>query len=364
LEAGRDIGSVFFDLKKAFDTVPHKELLDKLQQLNVSSFILRWVRSYLTARRQKVVIGGEDSETIPVISGVPQGSVLGPLLFLIYIDDVARLPLSEGTSLVLYADDMLLYRAINSPEDFTILQEDINTVNNWVTRNYLKLNVAKCKFMHISRRRQCHPVPNLLLDGVHLERVTSFKYLGILLNEDLKWSSHVESVCNKARKILGLIYRRFCDADPSALLQLYLSLVRPHLEYGCHIWDPHLQKDRVLLENIQKFGLKVCARQWDLGYDELLTNFRVPTLQDRRLYHKLCNMYKIVNNLIFFPPSVFVPHHSSHRANTFVQPHAHTNAFLNSYVPNTISTWNSLPTEIIGQRSLCTFKSHLTNYLL
>ena len=106
LEAGRDISSVFFDLRKAFDSVPHRQLIDKLQQLNVSPLILRWVCSYLTARCQKVVIGGEDSETIPVISGVPQGSVLGPLLFLIYIDDVARVPLSEGTSLVLYADDM------------------------------------------------------------------------------------------------------------------------------------------------------------------------------------------------------------------------------------------------------------------
>ena len=364
LEVGRDIGSIFFDLKKAFDTVPHKALLDKLQQLNVSPFILRWVRSYLTARHQKVVIGGEDSDTIPVISGVPQGSVLGPLLFLIYIDDVARVPLSEGTSLVLYADDMLLYRAINTPEDFAILQEDINTVNNWVKTNYLNFNVSKCKFMYISRKRQCHQVPNLLLDGVNLDRVASFKYLGILLTENLKWSSHVESVCNKARKILGLIYRRFREADPPALLQLYLSLVRPHLEYGCHIWDPHLQKDRLLLENVQKFGLRVCARQWDLGYEELLSNFCVPTLQDRRLYHKLCNMYKIVNNLIFFPFSVFVPHPSSHRPNTYVQPYAHTNVFLQSYVPSSISRWNSIPVHITSQPSLSTFKSHLTNYLL
>jgi len=109
LEAGRDIGSVFFGLQKGFDTVPHRALMTKLQQLNVSPFILRWICSYLTARQQKVVIGEEESETIPVISGVLQGSVLGPLLFLIYIDDVARVSLSEGSTLVLYTDDMLLY---------------------------------------------------------------------------------------------------------------------------------------------------------------------------------------------------------------------------------------------------------------
>ena len=189
----------------------------------------------------------------------------------------------------------------------------------------------------------------------------------LLLTSDLKWSCHIESICSKARKILGLIYRRFCEhAEPSALLQLYMSLVRPHLEYGCHIWDPHLQKDKVMLENVQKFGLRICARQWDLGYNELLSNFHAPTLQDRRLYHKLCNMYKIVNNLISFPPSIFVPRHSSHHANTYVQPFAHSNAFLrlHSYVPSTVSSWNSLSSNITNQPTLSTFKSHLSTYLL
>ncbi len=169
--------------------------LDKLQQLNVSPFILRWICSYLTTRQQKVVIEGEETETTPVISGVPQGSVLGPLLFLIYIDDVARVPLSEGTSLVLYADDMLLYRRIDSTEDFTVLQRDINTVNNWVKENYLTFNSTKCKFMLISRKRQHHnPVPNLLLDDMSLKRVYCFKYLGILLTADLRWSRHIETI--------------------------------------------------------------------------------------------------------------------------------------------------------------------------
>ena len=143
-----------------------------------------------------------------------------------------------------------------------------------------------------------------------------------------------------------------------------MSLVIPHLEYGCHIWDPHLQKDKVMLENVQKFGLRICARQWDLGYNELLSNFHAPTLQDRRLYHKLCNMYKIVNNLISFPPSIFVPRHSSHHANTYVQPFAHSNAFLHSYVPSTVSSWNSLSSNITNQPTLSTFKSHLSTSLL
>ena len=112
LEAGKEVCSVFFDLQKAFDSVPHRELVEKLCKLHISPVVLKWIRNYLTNRHQKVVIGSEESKAISVTSGVPQGSVLGPLLFLIYIDDVTRVPLSDGTKLVLYADDMLLYREI------------------------------------------------------------------------------------------------------------------------------------------------------------------------------------------------------------------------------------------------------------
>jgi len=120
----------------------------------------------------------------------------------------------------------------------------------------------------------------------------------------------VTSLCTKARKLLGLLYHRFYKhAEPSALLQLYLLLVRPHLEYASDVWDPHLQKDVTLIENVQKFGLRICAKQWDLGYDELISNFDVCTLQTRRLEHKFCTMFKIVHNLISFPP-ILVPRYS------------------------------------------------------
>ena len=213
-------------------------------------------------------IDGEESETIPVTSGVPQGSVLGPLLFLIYIDDITRISLSEGTKLVLYADDMLIYRKIDHPEDNVALQMDINSVNNWIKGNYLTFNASKCKYMLISRRSKhhCDP-PELLLDNFSLERVEYFKYLGILLNSDLSWSTHITSICTKARKLLGFLYNTFYKhAEPSALFQLYLLLVWPHLEYASDVWDPQLQRDITLIENVQKFGLRICAKQWDLGY--------------------------------------------------------------------------------------------------
>ena len=181
---------------------------------------------------------------------------------------------------------------------------EINSINNWIKGNYLTFKVSKCKYMLISCRRQYHcDPPKLLLDNFSLERVEYFKYLGILLNSDLSWSNHITSICTKAHKLLGLLYCRFYKhAEPSALFQLYLSLVRPHLEYASDVWDPHLQKDITLIENVQKFGLRICAKQWDLGYDELPSKFDVCTLQTCQLEHKLSTMFKIVRNLISFPP--------------------------------------------------------------
>ena len=214
-----------------------------------------------------MVINGESSWPAPVISGVPQGSVLGLLLFLIYINDLTKINLCEGTRFTLYADDVLLYRIISASEDFVTLQEDIDKVGFWSSTNFLTLNRAKCKFMTISRRRvETTPPSPLLLDGHPLDKVQTFKYLGILLSHDFSWGEHIQATCAKARKILGLLYRRFYHFTPSnSILQLYLSLVRPHLYYAASIWSPYLTKDKVLLEDIQKFACRMTTRSPEPG---------------------------------------------------------------------------------------------------
>ena len=207
LEHGHELCAVFFDYRKAFDSVPHRPLLEKLESLGFDAHILHWVTDYLTNRSQKVVVNGQSSPSAPVISGVPQGSVLGPLLFLIYINDLTKINLRDGAKLTLYADDVLLFRTINSPEDFVALQEDIDKVESWSCANFLALNRDKCKYMVVSRRRTAStPSQPLLLDNHPLDQVKMFKYLGVLLSHDLSWGEHVHSVCSRARKILGLLF--------------------------------------------------------------------------------------------------------------------------------------------------------------
>ena len=149
---------------------------------------------------------------------------------------------------------MLLYRVISSPEDYAILKKDVDTLYSWVHKNSLTLNALKCKFTRL--RKNSVSVPSPTLNEQPLERVSSYKHLGVNITENLVWSAHVEGI---SRQILGLIYRQFYTwSSPQALLQLYTSLGRPHLEYASHVWNPHLIKDVDQLERVQKFALKVC----------------------------------------------------------------------------------------------------------
>ena len=195
LEKGQEVCAVFFDLRKAFDTVPHRPLLDKLHSFGIDPNLISWICSYLTERKQHVIYDGVLSNGIPVLSGVPQGSVLGPLLFLIYIDDVTSVHLSQDSMLNLFADDMLLFKPITSVSDFHHLQDDIESIKNWTDSNHLSLNTKKCKCMLVSRKSGPRQPLSFKLGGDVLEQVKTFKYLGVLIFSSLSWSPHVEAVC-------------------------------------------------------------------------------------------------------------------------------------------------------------------------
>ena len=201
-------------------------------------------------RTQVVAVNGSESSVASVLSGVPQGSVLGPLLFLIYIDDLPGVVQNFLSKVNLFADDILLYHLISVLEDYATLQRAISLIEEWSITNFLNFNAAKCKYMIISRKRS-PPSPEypLRLFGCPMQSVDCYKYLGLLITNNLTWSTHIDSVCSCAKKILGLIYRRFySSANQDTLKQLYTSLVRPHLEYACQVWDPHLVKDKKALE--------------------------------------------------------------------------------------------------------------------
>ena len=284
---------------------------------------------------------------LPVISGVPQGSVLGPLLFLIFINEVTNQG-SLDSFMSLFADDIALYQCIKSPVDYWKLQLDINTLVDWICQQCLSLQPAKCCYMLVSRKRTSSlPPPILYVSGTPLQCVTSVRYLGVELTQDLSWSLHVSHLCAKARQLIGLLYRRFYKhANTATLLQLYKSFIRPHLEYCAIVWDPHLSKDIEALEKVQRFALRMCLKNWSLDHSQLYSRSMIPPLTLRRSNARLEHLFKIVNNLCDFPENpiqqrdiVYVNRHTN--ALQLVNIQARTNQFYNSFFPKTIALWNS-----------------------
>ena len=368
LDSRNSICSVFFDLRKAFDSVPHLPLMNTLSSIGLCSHLTSWIQSYLCNRCQQVVLNGSSSHKSHAFSGVPQGSILGPLLFILYINSLSDIPLSPSSKLILYADDILYSRICNSPSDISLIQSDVNCISTWISSHYLTINSSKTKYMFLSFKPSSFfsTFPSLYLNGSPLELVSSFKYLGVLISSNLSWSPHILSICRKSRQLIGILYRLFyCHSSPSSLFKLYSTLVRPHLEYCSSVWDPSSSASISKLENIQLFALKLCSKNWSSNYPSLLQLFNCPLLSSRRTNSKLISLFKILHGHMFFPSNSFQPLHRSSRltrsfhSRNLSVPHSRTSAYLSSFVPTSCRLWNSLPSSLKDCDSLGSFKSNL-----
>lgn len=235
LDLNVPVDALFLDFEKAFDKVPHRRLLLKLSRLNLNPFVLDWIRAFLTNREQFVHANNHSSSRSPVRSGVPQGTVLGPLLFLIYIND---LPANISSNIRLFADDCVVYRPIHSGHDTRSLQEDLDKITDWCSKWLMTLNTTKTLLVSFTRRRNLPP-PQYVLCNAAISPVSSCKYLGVTISSDLSWSSHIRSIINETNRTLGYFRRHLRLAPPLVKLLAYQTCVRPKLEYACSAWDPH-----------------------------------------------------------------------------------------------------------------------------
>ena len=343
------------------DTVPHKRLLNKLQNCKINNFIMTWIKSWLTQRTQCVVVDGISSSSVSVLSGVPQGTVLGPLLFLIYINDIAS---DVSSSIRLFADDCILYRTIKCEADSIILQRDLDILSQWSSLWQMKFNVSKCVLICCSRSPNLFQYNYQLYDHI-LDVRDEHLYLGVLSHKSLSWSNHIAKTTAKASQLFNFLRRNLSNCSPSVKASAYLTIVRPVLEYAASVWDPYQQNDILSLEKVQQRAARWALSDYDTlsSVTNMLEILDWPSLESRRRISRLQTLYKGINNL----SGLSIPHYflstqrstRHHHFHHFIQPSTHTNYYQNSFFPKTIKDWNNLPVTIIESENIDIFTNHL-----
>ena len=288
--------TVYLDFAKAFDSVPHERLLRKVSAYGIRGQLLSWIKDFLTERRQYVSVKGESSSWKDVISGVPQGSVLGPILFIIYIND---LPEVVNSTMKIFADDTKVY---NKDTNNDILQQDLDALFVWSKLWQLCFNVDKCKTIHFGRNKQNY---QYTMNFEDIDSAEEEKDLGVIFQQDLKFSNHIATKVNKANSILSLIVRTFQFIEQDSFILMYKAIVRPNVEYGNTIWYPHLRRDIESIERIQKRATRQIPQLKDLTYNERLKKLKLPTLAHRRRRGDMLQTFKILHKIEDIPSERF-----------------------------------------------------------
>lgn len=361
IDNGNPLDTVYLDFSKAFDKVPHLRLCRKIEAHGISGCVKNWIQNWLSNRTQRVVLDGIASSDQPVKSGVPQGSVLGPILFVIFINDIDTCIQSKLKKI---ADDSKVYRELRSEEDYQILQEDVENLCQWSDDWEMLFNIKKCKVLHFGFN---NPSFNYHMKDEVLFSDSTEKDLGVHITTDLKSSKQCSEAVKKANQVLGMINRHFVVRDKNTIIQLYKSLVRPNLEYCIQVWSPHYKKDVNLIERVQRRATRMIEGLENKTYQERLKECNLTTLELRRHRGDLIETFKILTDREGFDKCKLFTLHSQDRTRghslKLVKPRSRLNCRKFFYSQRIINSWNQLPDKVIQATSVNNFKNLLDSYL-
>lgn len=350
LDSNTQVDVVYTDFSKAFDRIDHNILLDKLRSLGFSVSLVNLFQSYLSDRVSYVDVEGFHSSKFKINSGVPQGSNLGPLLFLLFINDIAEI---FNSNALLFADDLKLFSTVSSESDCIQLQDNLDFLLNWCQNNNLDLNINKCRVLSFSRRAK--PIQfNYCINNVPLQRCVSFRDLGVTFDSQFSFNTHIENITSSSLKTLGFIIRSCHHFESLICLKLlYNTLVRSKLEYCSSIWSPRYNKYIVAIEYVQrKFAKYLWFKDQHVypirGISNLTLNaeYNLTSLEDRRSICSLLFLYKLLHGLYNSPfllsqINFAVPQANLRSFRFFHIPRANTNLLLKSPVFNMCSIFNT-----------------------
>ena len=361
IEYGECFDVIYTDFSKAFDSVPHERLLVKLKSIGIEGDILFWIKSFLNRRSQCVNVNGEKSGWKQVLSGIPQGSVIGPILFVIFINDMPEEVIVNYTKM--FADDCKLYGTVGSAQDNSI-QSDLNNLVKWSEKWQLPFNASKCKVIHFGHK---NANTDYYMNDVCLQTVRSEKDLGVIVDSDLKFHEHTAAASKKANQVLGIIKKSYVTRDARTMSTLYKALVRPHLEYANVIWGPFFKADMEMVEAVQHRATKLIPELRNFPYEDRLRNLELPSLTYRRRRGDMIQLYKIMNSMVRIDPKIlFTPLSSNsvtrgHNQKLFKH-HAKKIARSQYFSQRAINDWNGLTQYIVDAPTLNTFKNRLDEF--
>ena len=360
LDDKKDVRIVFCDVSKAFDRVWHKGLIYKLQKLGIHGSLLSWLRNYLSDRSQRVVIRGQTSAWGSVNAGVPQGSVLGPLLFLVYINDLTE---AVDCDIKLFTDDSTLYITVDDHEvGADILNRNLTKIKEWANVWLVNFNPQKTESMVVSNKKSLK-YPPLSYDNTQISEVDHHKHLGLTFSRDLSWSNHIQSILAKVGKLKDVMLYLKNRIDRLTLETIYLTYIRPKLEYGSVIWSDCSDRDKNLLEKCQLYFARiVTGARKGTSTDKLYNDVNWPRLEERRqnkikvFFHKLfyenCPEYLY----LLLPNRTTESRYSLRARNMVPQVRARTSRFQHSLIVNGIKIWNDLPKTVQEIQEISLFK--------
>ena len=352
---------IYLDFSKAFDRVPHERLIRKVEAHGIGGSVLKWIRSWLTGRKQRVSINGLKSDWGAVKSGVPQGSVLGPLLFVIFIND---LDLGITSRISKFADDTKMGRVINSDSDFEHLQRDLDTLHEWSVDWQMNFNTDKCKVLQIGKT---NTNVKYKLGNTEIENSVCEKDLGVFVSNDLKPRKQCISVRNKANRILGFISRSVSNRTADVILKLYLALVRPHMDYAVQFWCPYYRMDIDSLERVQRRMTKMIHNIRNLPYEERLKSLGLHSLERRRVRGDMIEVYKWVSgiNKGKMEDVLKLSNNEITRTNGFKLDKFRFRKDIGKhwFGNRVVDMWNRLPSAIVGSGTLGSFKTKLDRHM-
>ena len=381
-----EVRAVFMDISKAFDKVWHKGLLFKLKQNGISGTLLKLLGNYLNNRKQRVVLNGTLSDYKDIASGVPQGSVLGPLLFLIYINDLEK---NIKSKIRFFADDTMLYSIVKDPvTTANNLNDDLETIRRWAHQWKMEFNPDPTKQateLLFSTKNKPPYHPPLVFNGHVVNRVNEQKHLGLILDRKLSFKSHVEEKIKKTKKTIGMIKHLSKFLPINTLTLMYKSLVRPHFDYcdvifhippatnGCFDnVDDNVTSLNTLMAKIESVqyqaALSITGTWQGTSRSKLYNELGFESLSDRRSSNRVIQLFKIKNNftpdyLRYKLTPLIIENIPNANPNKYVEKETRTCRYKNSFFPNAISSWNNIITNIEGNLNKSSIKSHILSII-